>query len=271
MDIVRPRVLNDPPLPSGTATAVEAAATLAGRMLGALAAATDGAGRVDYARLAASGAFADAVEAARRLGGVRLATLPDRGARLAFWINAYNALVLHGIVALGVRRSVARAWNFFGRARYRIDGVVFSVDDIEHGVLRGNRRRVVPPLRPFGRRDGRRAHALEPPDPRIHFAITCGARSCPPVGVYRAVAIDTQLDLATRGFVNQEVTLEGNRLVCPRLFKWYRHDFDAAGGVGAFLLHYLDDGPARQALVSDARPCVVFHAYDWSLQHPALE
>jgi len=71
--------------------------------------------------------------------------------------------------------------------------------------------------------------------------------------------------------VNREVTLEGNRLVCPRLFKWYRHDFDAAGGVGAFLLHYLDDGPARQALVSDARPCVVFHAYDWSLQHPALE
>jgi len=262
-------VLNQPPLPTEHATAVEAAETLAGRMLGALGAATDESGRVDYPRLAVSGAFAEAVEAARRLGGVSLATLEGRAARVAFWINVYNALVLHGIVALGVRRSVARVWNFFGGTRYRIDGLVFSVDDIEHGVLRGNRRRVVPPLRPFGRRDPRRAHALEPPDPRIHFAITCGARSCPPVSVYRATAIDAQLDLATKDFVNQEVALDGGRLVCSRLFKWYRHDFDAAGGLGVFLLRYLDDGPARQALASGATPCVAFRAYDWSLQYPA--
>ncbi|MGH7357111.1 MAG: DUF547 domain-containing protein [Candidatus Rokuibacteriota bacterium] len=263
--------LNDPPLPAEQASAGEAAAALATRMLAALGAHTDTAGRVDYRRLAASREFATAVEASRCLGGVRLATLTDRDARLAFWINVYNALVLHAIVALGVRRSVLRTWNFFGRARYRVDGLVFSVDDVEHGVLRGNRRRVVPPLRPFGRRDPRRAHALEPPDPRAHFAITCGARSCPPVSVYRAAVIDAQLELATKGFVNQEVALDRDRLVCSRLFKWYRHDFDAAGGLGAFLLRYLDDGPARRALASGATPRAVFRAYDWSLQHPALE
>jgi len=268
---MRRMALNEPPLPAGRATAVEAAETLAARMLTALGAATDGAGRVDYTRLAASGEFAEAVEAARRLGGVSLATLDGRAARVAFWINVYNALVLHGIVSLGVRRSVARVWNFFGRARYRIDGLVFSVDAIEHGVLRGNRRRVVPPLRPFGRRDPRRVHTLEPMDPRVHFAITCGARSCPPVSVYRAAVIDAQLDLATKGFVNQEVTLAGGRLVCSRLLKWYRHDFDEAGGLGPFLLRYLDDGPVRQALAAGATPCVAFSAYDWSLQHPAHE
>jgi hypothetical protein len=259
-------ILNEPAVSREDATAIEVAETLAARTLHALGAATDGTGRVDYARLAASSEFVTAAEAARRLGGVRLATLTGRGPRLAFWINVYNALVLHGIVRLGVRRSVVRVWNFFGRATFRIDGLVFSVDDIEHGVLRGNRRRVIPPLRPFGARDPRLAHAIEPLDPRIHFAINCGARSCPPVGVYRAEAIDAQLDLATRSFVNQEVWLDGGRLVCSRLFKWYRRDFDGAGGLAAFLLRYLEDGPPRRALAGGAPPCVAFRAWDWSLR-----
>jgi hypothetical protein len=263
--------LNDPPLFAEHATAVEAAEALVGRMLGAFEAAADRAGRVDYARLTASAEFASTVNAARQLASVRLVTLGERGARLAFWINVYNALVLHGIVRLGVRRSVARVWNFFGRASYRIDGLVFSSDDVEHGVLRGNRRRVVPPLRPFGAGDPRRALAIDPLDPRIHFAINCGARSCPPVGVYRAPAIDAQLDLATRGYVNQEVTVDGGRLVCPRLFKWYRRDFDGGGGLEAFLLRHLDDGPARRALTAGGGSRLAFRAWDWSLHRPALE
>ncbi|HEY3187249.1 MAG TPA: DUF547 domain-containing protein [Solirubrobacteraceae bacterium] len=250
---MRDLVLNDPPLPAEGATAVDVAAAVVVHTLR---------GRSD---------LAGAVDAARRLGGVRLATVTTRGARLAFWINVYNALVLHAIVGLGVRRSVARAWNFFGRVAYRIDGAVFSPDDVEHGVLRGNRRRVLPPLRPFGTRDPRRRLALSPLDPRIHFAINCGARSCPPIGVYRAAAIEAQLDLATRTFVNSEVSLEDGRIVCSRLFKWYRGDFDVAGGLTAFLLRYLDDGPTRRALANGAAPAVAFRSWDWSLHRPAVE
>src|SRR5262245_25588726 len=139
-------VVNDPPLASADLAAAAAAETLAGLTLGAFGAATTADGRVDYVALAGSAELAEARDAARRLAGVRLETLRERGERLAFWINVYNALVLHGIVGLGVRRSVARAWNFFGRAAFRVDGFVLSADDVEHGVLRGNRRRVVPPL-----------------------------------------------------------------------------------------------------------------------------
>ena len=262
-------VLNDPPLEVGGAAAH--GETLMARMLTAFSVATDGAGLVDYARLAGSPEFAAAAEAARGLASVRLDTLTARGEKLAFWINVYNALVLHGIVGLGVRRSVARAWNFFGRAVYRIGGFLFSPDDVEHGVLRGNRRRVLPPPRPFGSRDPRCGFAISPLDPRIHFAINCGARSCPPVDVYRAEAIESQLDLATRGFVNTEVTLEDGRIVCSRLFKWYRRDFEAAGGLTAFLLHHLDDGPVRRALADAAGPRVGFRPWDWSLHRPAVE
>jgi uncharacterized protein DUF547 len=264
-------VLNDPPLESPPAPAGPQAETLATRMLGAFAAATDGAGRVDYARLRPSAEFAGAIEAARGLAGIRLDTLAEPRARLAFWINVYNALVLHGVVGLGVTKSVARAWNFFGRAAYRVGGFVFSPDDVEHGVLRGNRRRALPPLRAFGPRDPRLALTLSPIDPRIHFAINCGARSCPPVGVYRADAIETQLDLAARSFVNREVSLENGTIVCSRLFKWYRRDFDAAGGLTAFLFRHLDDGPARRALTDGAASRVGFRPWDWSLHRPAVE
>jgi hypothetical protein len=240
-------------------------------MLAALGAHTDGHGRVDYARLAASAEFADAVDAARALAGVRLEALAAREARLAFWINVYNALVLHGIVGLGVRTSVRRVWNFFGRVSYRVGGLVVSLDDVEHGMLRGNRRRRLPPLRPFRGGDPRLALAVTPPDPRFHCAITCGAASCPPVGVYRANAIDAQLDLAARNFVNQEVALRDGHVVCSQVFRWYRSDFEAAGGLRAFLLRHLDQGPTRAALLAGVRPCGAYAPYRWTLQHPALD
>jgi hypothetical protein len=244
-----------------------AAERLQAAMLRALGAHLDAGGRVDYDRLAASPEMAAAAVAARALAGARLDALGGRAERLAFWINVYNALVVHGIVALGVRGSVRHHWNFFGRARYRVGGATFSLDDIEHGLLRGNRRRRLPPLRPFGRGDARLAHAVTPPDPRYHFAVSCGAVACPPVGVYRAAAVDAQLDQATRSFVNQAVTLADGRLACSRLFKWYRADFDDAGGLGAFLLRYLDDGPARAALRAGATPCAAYQRYEWALGH----
>ena len=264
------RVLNDP-VTAGADEPGAAAERLQAAMLAALGAHLDEQGRVDYARLAGLAEFAAAEQAARGLGGVRLDALAAREARLAFWLDVYNALALHGIVRLGVRRSVLRVWNFFGRVSYRVGGLVFSLDDIEHGLLRGNRRRKLPPLRPFSRSDRRRALAVTPPDPRDHFAITCGAASCPTVGVYRTADVDAQLDLAARGFVNQETVLDEGRIVCSRLFKWYRDDFEHAGSLRAFLLRHLDEGPARPALVAGALPCTDYRPYRWTLQHPARD
>src|SRR2546428_470816 len=104
-------VLNDPQLGPSPATANAQTETLVARMLGAVGAATDQAGRVDYRGLRGSDEFTAALESARGLANVRLDTLTSHGARLAFWINVYNALVLHAIVGLGARRSVAPAWN----------------------------------------------------------------------------------------------------------------------------------------------------------------
>jgi len=266
-------VLNDPPAlapePSESARAPHALGEdLPRRALAALGAAATSSGRIDYTRLRGSVEWARAVEAARALQRAPLAELVGRAARLAFWINVYNALALHGIVALGIRRSVHELPLFFSRVSYRVGGFLLSLDDIEHGILRGNRRRLFPPLRPFGRLDPRGALAVSEVDPRIHFALNCGAQSCPPVGVYRAHAIDQQLDLAAKNFVNQAVTLDGaGRLACSKIFRWYRADFERAGGLVPFLLRYLDDGPVRAAMFVNAAPRLRWTPYHWTLAH----
>lgn len=265
-------MLNDPPLEDADSQGVEAGEELQRRVLDALVTHTTPEGRVDYRQLRRSSEFREVVAHARQLQRVDVARLGPRPARLAFWINVYNALAVHGVIALGVRQTVWEVFNFFGRVSYRIGGVTLSLDAIEHGVLRGNRRRVLPPWRPLGGGDPRLALTVEPVDPRIHFALTCGARSCPPTGVYRAAATDAQLDLATRNFVNQEVVVDGQgRVACSKIFKWYRGDFGSEADLVRFLLRHLDDGPVKAALAAGARPCRAFTRYSWALQHPSVE
>lgn len=261
-------ILNDPAPPVAGPLGGEIGEELQGRMLRALGAHTGPDGRIDRGRLQTSAEFRHALECARLMNHVDLARLDTREARLAFWINAYNALAWHGITVLGVRRSVWEAWNFFGRVSYCIGGITLSLDEIEHGILRANRRRLLPPWRTFSRRDPRRGLALDPPDPRVHFALNCGAASCPPVGVYRAAVIDRQLDLATRNFMNQEVLLDARgRVACSKLFKWYAADFGPPGSLADFLMSYLDEGKVKAALASGARPCAAWRPYSWALRH----
>jgi Protein of unknown function, DUF547 len=252
--------------------ASEAAERLQRAVLGAIGAFTRADGRLDYRALAASAEWAAAAGAADALAGLDLADLAGREARLAFWINVYNALVFHGVVVLGVRRTVREVRRFFARVAYRVGGVVLTADDVEHGILRGNARHGILRRRPFRPGDPRLALAVRPVDPRIHFAITCGAQSCPPIGVYRAAALDQQLDLAARNFLNQEVALDARGCVtCSRILDWYAVDFEAAGGIGPLLLRYLDGGPVRAAVGGRARPCDAYRAYDWALQHQPAE
>jgi hypothetical protein len=264
-------VLNDtPPPPAGDRPGIEAAGEVLTLLQQAIRAHARVDGRVDYRALRASPLYRDAGARAGRLQRLDLEIVTGRPA-LAFWVNLYNALVLHGIVALGLRRSVWEMWNFFGRVSYRLGGTVLSVDEIEHGILRGNRRRRWPPWRAFGRRDRRRALALAL-DPRIHFAINCGARSCPLVSVYRPEAVDAQLDLAAASFVNQETSLDAQgRIACSRIFKWYRSDFEVAGGLRSFLQRYLDQGPVKLALAAGGVPCRRWRSYSWALQYPPVE
>lgn len=163
--------------------------------------------------------------------------LPDTE-RLAFWLNAYNGIVREELAARPRSGHLFRHRRLFRTAGREVGGLWFTPDVIEHGLLRGNRR---PPLglRPLLRRgDPRLAHAPSEADPRIHFALNCGARSCPPVQVYDAARVDEQLEAATRAYLEAETEIDRPRGVVrlPYLMKLYRVDFgDPAAFAGARL------------------------------------
>jgi hypothetical protein len=228
--------------------------------------------QIDYAALRHSPAYAayreECLSVLRYMKPEHLSSLP---ARRAFWINLYNALVLDAVIAFGVQRSVIEGWlgmlTFFRRAAYLVDGQRISLEDIEHGILRANRGNPYLPGAHFPSDDLRLRWSL-PLDPRLHFALNCGGRSCPPIRFYSADKLDDQLDLATRAFVATavEVRPDENRLLLARIFQWYKDDFGGRDGVLNFLIHHLPEDERRHFLVeSRDRLRLRYTTYDWGL------
>jgi hypothetical protein len=202
-------------------------------------------------------------------------TLPNRNARLAFWINLYNTLVLDGVIALGVQRSVmeGRAGiTFFRQAAYIVGGQRMSCDDIEHGILRANRGHPFYPGKHFPSFDRRLKWVIQPLDARIHFALNCASRSCPPIRAYSPENLDSQLELATRSYLAADVQIlpEKNRLYLSSIFKWFATDFGGREGVIDFVSTYLADTPERAWLGQKrSRVSVHYKSYDWGLNSKA--
>src|SRR5687767_3879535 len=111
-------------------------------------------------------------------------------ARIAFWINTYNER-LRGFLADRPRSGhLFRHRSLFRRESFEIGELDYTLDAIEHGLLRGNARPPYSPRRLLRPGDPRLAAAPSKLDPRIHFALNCGARSCPPVRRYTDERLD---------------------------------------------------------------------------------
>ena len=143
-------------------------------------------------------------------------------------------------------RSLLKIRGAFERIAYVIGGHRYSLDDIEHGVLRGNRAHFLIPGVRF-RAKIRAAQALAQVDPRIHFALVCGASSCPPIGIYQAENLDSQLDLAAGNFINNRGVVmnraEGT-VALSRVFQWYSPDFGGSGWAWANGRRCCDTSPS---------------------------
>lgn len=226
-------------------------------------------GHVNYAAMRDSEAYRRYVADTALLGDYDLGTLATREERLAFWINTYNTLVIHGVIELRIRDSVKEDPHFFTGIGYRIGGMSFCPDDIEHGILRGNQRPPHGVFHPFADVDPRRAHAIVPPDPRIHFTLVCASSSCPPINFYTAGRIDEQLDVAASGFINGaevEVLPRESLLSLSPIFKWYGADFGGHEGMLDTLRRYLDHGEAKDFLIERGLGAdVEWKDYDWRL------
>jgi hypothetical protein len=227
-------------------------------------------GVVHYGTIHRSEEFERYKDLTKGLRSFDLRSLKRRENRLAFWINIYNTAVIHGVIELGLERSVKESPRFFDRITYEIGGYLFSLNEIEHGILRGNRRPPYRLLRPFRKKDSRLEFAVIPMDSRIHFALVCGARSCPPIGFYEAEQIDFQLQLAAMSFTNSphvKILPQEGTVLLSQIFKWYRADFGGShGAIIDVLLNFLDEGEKKNFLKENRdRIRIRYQPYDWNL------
>ncbi len=229
-----------------------------------------GAGRVAYERIKGSESYQAYLQLSNNLKAMDLEALARREESIAFWINLYNVTVIHGVIALGIRDSVKEVRNFFRRVHYQVGTHLFCPDDMEHGILRGNRRPPYSLFRRFRGSDPRLSYIVEPPDPRIHFTLVCGSASCPFIDVYTSENLDQELTIASQTFINSpSVVLDRSRrsLSLSRIFLWYGPDFGAAQAHRLrFIAGYLDNQEDRAFIEAHAESLTVtYQDYDWRL------
>jgi thiol-disulfide isomerase/thioredoxin len=186
-------------------------------------------------------------------------SLPTDNDKKAFWINLYNAYVISSLY------KNAEQYNdrskFFKAKNIVVAGKTFSLDKIEHGILRRSKIKwslgYLSKLFPGKTEKQLRVKKL---DYRIHFALNCGARSCPPIAFYKNATINTQLDVATKAYLTSEVQYnkENNTLKLPALMNWFRRDFGGKRKIISLLKE-------KNIVELTTKPTIKFKPYDWSL------
>jgi uncharacterized protein YceK len=205
-------------------------------------------GVVDYPGVAGDARFHAYIE---QLDRVDPHALPDRRHRLAFWINAYNAFAIKGILdGYSPLTTVGRYRYFIGRS-YRVGGETINLFDLEKKLL-------IPDFR----------------EPRIHFAIVCASQSCPKLRsqVFTADRLEAYLEENARAFINDATKnrFDRDRRVAQlsMIFNWFEEDFAArAGSVLDYLRRYVDD-PDLVADLATQPWRMEYFDYDWHLNGP---
>jgi len=160
--------------------------------------------------------------------------------QLAFYVNAYNAWILHEALGKYPTKSVKDAlYTFFTNKRIKVAGAQTSFNTLEKETIRSK----------FN-------------DPRVHFALNCASQSCPPLlsEAFRGDKLEAQFERLAKSFVNSDrgVRMKGGSVALSKIFDWYKDDFARDGGAVAFI------NKRRTApLPADAK--VSYQEYDWGL------
>lgn len=231
---------------------------------------------IDFSLLAKSEAFRKYTLAASELQGVQLLGL-SHDELMAFFVNIYNVLSLHAYVVHGPPNSFWRRWTFFRSLAYRISGLDFSLDCIEHGVLRGNKRAPMFPLQQFRPTDPKCQFVLKSRDGRIHFVISAGTRSDPPVRILNGENLQEELYEATVEFLSCSVKVdkEAALVTLPRIFLWYADDFATPETeLLRWVAGFLPVGRSKDIislLDAEVKVSISYESFDWNSAEARFE
>ena len=196
------------------------------------------------------------------LANVNLAFLADQlsndSHRVAFWLNIYNAMTQ---VLLSSDSTLAEK-RFYSDALLNIGGSKISLDLIENGILRKSQMKLgLGYLSKWFPSRFEKLFVVAKRDPRIHFALNCGATSCPPISSYNPNGLEEQLEMATRSYLNAEVSYssKNKKVQVPAIMSWFRGDFGGKSGIIDFLKQY-------EVIPGAESPQIEFTEFDWTLK-----
>ncbi len=209
-----------------------------GRLLGKYATANG----VRYAALKSNSADVQALQ--RVVDAVAAQNVSSLGQKeqLAFYLNAYNAWIIHEVLEKYPTKTVKDAlYTFFTAKRIKVAGEEMSFNRLEKEII-------IPRFK----------------EPRIHVALNCASQSCPPLlsEPFAADKLDGQLERLSKGFVNSErgvrLSGDGKGAELSKIFEWYKQDFAAGGGAVGFV------NKRRSTPLPDGIK-VTYQEYDWAL------
>ncbi|KAM5579756.1 hypothetical protein ABKV19_009503 [Rosa sericea] len=172
--------------------------------------------------------------------------------KLAFWINLYNALIMHAYLAYGVPRSDLKLFSLMQKAAYTVGGHSYSATAIEYVILKAK-----PPLhRPqialllalhkLKVSDEQRKSVIDTYEPLVTFALSCGMYSSPAVRIYTAKNVREELQEAQRDFVRASVGISNKgRLLVPKMLHCFAKGSVDDSNLAVWISHYL---PPHQAI-----------------------
>lgn len=187
-----------------------------------------------------------------------VSSLDSKQKKLAFWVNMYNALVQ--IELIDNPQMFKDKKTFYKEQRHHIAGIKMSYDNIEHGILRHSRVKLsLGYIRRLFVKKWERKLRNKEIDGRIHFALNCGAISCPPVAIFKDTDVEAQLDKVNKLYLQENTIVEGKRITTTPLFSWFRADFGGKKSIKKFLVKYdiLPDDKTKYD--------IKFKSYDWTL------
>lgn len=202
---------------------------------------------VDYKNLGKDQAYTKLIN---DLEKASLSGLKTQEEKLTFWINVYNIMSAKMVLDHYPVKSIKDAGSLFTAVWKKEVGVVAgktrTLNEIEHEILR------------------------KMGEPRIHVAIVCASVSCPDLRgeAYTVENLDSQLDNQMRLFlVNSEkglhVDAKKGRIYLSSIFKWFKEDFEAKGGVRNYLASYAPE--SAMAFLKNKKLTVYYLDYDWDL------
>lgn len=225
---------------------------------------------IDWAKIAASIDYSELTLDTCELQKVNLSVLvPSRKDTFCFFLNVYNLLVLHARVVEGRHPvTVSQRKAFFSNYKYHIGGHDFSLDDLFHGVLRGN------PRFQIKRTDPRIELVISNYDPRVHFGVSQLNAASPPIRIFTRDDVFQQLLWAARVYCNLEVSAnpEKRTITLPKIFDLYT-DFGAfKTDVWAVLGIWLSDAMRESltAFLKTGKHKILYKDMDYSVRIPVF-